>query len=84
MFSYSFLNLTQFELNISAPNHQNIVKGGSAGYFDTPGIPWGRIHSEDIMVFVIVFDISEWWHPLDFFFQITPNKVWSYLCWFQA
>ena len=27
MFSYSFFNLTQFELNISALNRQNIVKG---------------------------------------------------------
>ena len=28
MFSYSFSNLTQFKLNIRAPNYQNIVKGG--------------------------------------------------------
>ena len=27
MFSYSFSNIPQFGLNISAPNHQNIVKG---------------------------------------------------------
>ena len=26
MFSYTFLNIPQFRLNISAPNHQNIVK----------------------------------------------------------
>ena len=25
---------------------------------------WGCIHSEDIMVFIFVFDISEWWRPL--------------------
>ena len=38
--------------------------------FDSPGVPgWGvgGVYSKDIMVFVFVFDISEWWRPLQLF-----------------
>ena len=55
MFSYSFSNIPQFGFNISASNHQNIVKGVCLNNFDTPETLGVRIHSEDIMIFVIVF-----------------------------
>ena len=46
----------------------------SNGMFSVPWLifwhprdPWGRIHIEYIKVLVFVFDISEWWRPLQLF-----------------
>ena len=51
MFSYSFLNIPQFGLNISAPNHQNIW--GSSKYFDNPGIPGPGQFSNYAYLFIL-------------------------------
>ena len=70
LFSDSFSKLTQFGQNIIAKPQLGIVHW-SFKFFShrTPCIPGGAsirpsIHSEDIMVFVFAFDISEWWRPL--------------------
>ena len=53
---------------ILAQKHIKLLILWSFWVFWHPWHPWGRIHIEDIMVFVFVFDISEWWRPLQVFF----------------
>ena len=40
---------------------------GSWRIFWRPWDTWGRIHIENIKVLAFVFDISEWWRPLQLF-----------------
>ena len=52
-----------FNLHLSAETQQGGLQLDLPDFL-TPQRPRGHIHSEDIMVFVFVFDISEWCRPL--------------------
>ena len=55
-----------FENSCRGRHHSEISKTNTKNFgpsvFLTP-----RVHSEDIIVFVFVFNISEWWRPLQLF-----------------
>ena len=65
-----FLRVFQIFFNLGAILvHQtsNDVFSGPWCIFWHPRDPWGQIHIEYIKVLVFVFDISEWWRPLQLF-----------------
>ena len=81
MFSYGLLNPFQLA-------HQTIkvLSREFDWMFWHPIDPWGRVHSENIMVFVHMYLFLLFLTggtPL-FFKYIIQNSVWSNLCWFQA
>ena len=63
LFSQSISNILQFGGNISTPNLNWRVQWTLAHLLT----PQGRIHIEYIKILVFVFDISEWWRPLQLF-----------------
>ena len=52
---------------ILAHQTSNGMFSGSWRILWHPWGPWGRIHIENIKVLAFVFDISEWWRPLQLF-----------------
>ena len=65
-----FLRHFQIFFNLGAIlAHQtsNGMFSGSWRIFWHPWDPWGWIHIENIKVLAFVFDISEWWRPLQLF-----------------
>jgi hypothetical protein len=67
MFSYSFLKIVQFWLNLSAPNLQ--MFNGCWRIIRHSWDPWGRINSgKKFKSFKIFFDfLWQWHHPSGFF-----------------
>jgi hypothetical protein len=71
-----FLRVFQIFFNLGAILAHQISNGVFSGpwrIFGHPRDPWGRIHIEYIKVLVFVYDISEWWRPLQL--QLIQNKV---------
>ena len=65
-FMMGFSKFLQFGLDIIAKTHQ-VTDYLVLLFFLTPLELLGSFHSEDITVFAFVFNISEWWRPLQFF-----------------
>ena len=82
MFSYRFLNIPQFVLNISALNHQNIVKGVLPDIL-TPLTPLGPLQKWRYQLFNICFWFFCMTAPPGGFFHYSQIEARCHLYWFD-